>query len=311
MEFSHLLNKLNLIAENTDISFYMIGGAVRDMILGKHNITDIDIAVEKRFSRFINMFIEETKPDKYYISPLKTARISFGTVNVDIVTARKEYYDKPGMMPVIKASHIDDDIRRRDFTINSIAYNIRTNTYYDPLKGMEDLKKGIIRENRPNLFEEDPTRIFRLIRYSRRLGFRIETDTENDLLSSLKSKHLFKYVSKSRISSEFKLIMKENNTLLCLEDIMSMNLMNIITGTHVNMNTDNYDSSSSLLGNIVMIFLNNDIETILIIADILNNGARKSQIADIKNIHAYINNQDELKHHIEKKYRISIKRKQQ
>lgn len=308
MNFSQLMEKLKNIANSTDISFYIIGGAVRDMILEKEDITDVDISVEHRFSKFIDILMHELHADSYYISPLQTARVRAGHINMDIVTARKEYYEKPGMMPVIKPSNIDDDIMRRDFTVNSIAYDVRRDTFYDPLDGMVDLKMGLIRANRMHLFDEDPTRIFRLIRYSRRLGFTVETDTENDLMKSLKKKTLFENVSKSRISNEFNLMIKEDNARLCLEDMMTMNIMNIILGCHVHMNVSNYNEESTLIGNIVMMFLDNDIKTLMHAADILNNGVKKSQIADIKNIYDYLNGRGQLKHHIEKKYMISVRR---
>lgn len=311
MNFSQLKEKLKNIANRTDISFYIIGGTVRDMILEKKNITDVDISVEHRFSKFINLLMDEVHADSHYISPLQTARIRTGHINIDVVTARKEYYEKPGMMPIIKPSHIDDDIMRRDFTINSIAYDVRKNAFYDPLYGMGDIKRKLIRANRMHLFDEDPTRIFRLIRYSRRLGFTVETDTENDLLRSLKNRTLFEHVSKSRISNEFNLMLKEDNARLCLEDIMTMNIMNIILGSHAHMDAGNYNEESTMIGNIVMMFLKNDIKTLMHAADILNNGVKKSQIADIKNIHDYRNGRGELKHHIEKKYMISVRRTQQ
>ncbi len=281
MDYSKLFSILENIAQETDIEFYAIGGAVRDKIIGKADITDIDISVVGRFNAFVDMLSKTISPDSITMSRLKTASMKKDGLSIDIVTARKESYEKDGVLPVVKASSIDNDILRRDFSINSIAYDFHKGVYLDPLNGINDIKKGIIRGNRKGLFDEDPTRIFRLIKYSRRLGFVIDTKTEYDLNRSLKNKSLFINVSKSRIHREFEMILREENAILCLEDIGTMKLMNLIMGCNVIVKPDKFKKHALLLDNIISIFGDNHRDTLIKIADILNNGIKKSEIKNI------------------------------
>ncbi len=308
MEFYSLFNILKEQSKETDIKYYMIGGAVRDMLLKRESITDIDISVEYKFEKFIEILKKNINIKTITFFPLKTANIRLKNINIDIVTARKEIYPSNGEMPIITPSNIDNDIRRRDFTINSIAYDFSKDEYLDPMNGINDLKKGIIRGNREGLFIEDPTRIFRLIKYQNRFTLKMDKETENDLMKTLKNRELFKSVSKSRIHKEWLMILDEENIIKCLLQMKKTGLFDNILKKKVNIYPNNFVKTFDNISNILAIFYNNDISDVISIADILNNGIRKTTIKDIENILSYIQNGTIISSNTKKKYTELIKR---
>ncbi len=308
MEFYSLFNILKKQAKNTDIKYYMIGGAVRDMLLERKSITDIDISVEYKFEKFIKMLEDIINTKTIVFFPLKTANIKLRDINIDIVTARKEIYPENGEIPIITPSNINDDIRRRDFTINSIAYDFSKDEYLDPMNGISDLRKGIIRGNREGLFTEDPTRIFRLIKYENRFSMKIDKRTKNDLIKALSSNKLFETVSKSRIHKEWIMMLDEKNVIECLEQIKEINLFNNILKKKIIIYPNNFTKAFDNISNILAIFYDNDISDVIKIADILNNGLKKSIIKDINNIFLYIQNGTMIPSNTQKKYTELMKR---
>lgn len=308
MEFYSLFNILKKQAKNTNIKYYMIGGAVRDMLLKRENITDIDISVEYNFDGFIEMLKEIINIKTITFFPLKTASIKLNGINIDIVTARKEKYPANGVLPMVIPSNINDDIKRRDFTINSIGYDFQNNEYIDPLNGISDLKKGIIRGNRKNLFIEDPTRIFRLIRYQNRFSMEMDKKTECDLMRSLKNRELFETVSKSRIHKEWEMILAEDNVIKCLMQMKKIKLFDNILKKKISIYPNNFTKSFNNISNILAIFYHNDTIDVINIADILNNGNKKSIIKDIEHILSYIQNGIIIPSNTKKKYTELMKR---
>lgn len=283
MEYLTFLSKLNSLSEQTDIQFYAVGGFVRDRIMGIESVKDIDIAVVKDFENFIDLFKNHFSIEEERISQFKTALFDFGTFTVDIVTARKEVYPVQGKLPDITPSTIDDDLKRRDFTINSIAMRFPDNDYYDPLNGMNDIERGIIRGNRKGLFAEDPTRIFRLFKYRDRFSFTIADETIADLRSAL-NPELFANVSMSRISREWLILLDEAK---CTDTAQAMNregIFEIISGREISIMDDVNTSSDEALASTLAILRSNDIEDILNVSNILLNGLRKSTMKEIRHV---------------------------
>jgi tRNA nucleotidyltransferase (CCA-adding enzyme) len=155
---------------------YLVGGTVRDILLGRKGF-DIDIAVEGDAIAFAEGLGGEV-----------TAHGRFGTAVVrfpdgrhwDVVTARREAYAEPAALPDVEAGTIEDDLARRDFTVNAIAASLGDDFGHllDPHGGQVDLEDGTIRVLHDRSFVDDPTRIFRAIRYENRLGFRMDDETE-------------------------------------------------------------------------------------------------------------------------------------
>ena len=218
-----LLSSIADQAASMNMPCYLVGGVVRDLLLEKP-VNDLDIIVEgdaielgqALVKKYGGKLTPHTKfrtaiwhltPDTLIPSPL-------GTLDtLDLITARSETYEHPGALPTIKPSTIQDDLRRRDFTINAMAIRLDGDHFgelLDPLNGQNDLDQKLIRVLHPYSFIDDPTRIFRAIRYEQRYGFKIESDTLK--LIDQDSLDLLSNLSGERIRHEFDLIFEEENS---------------------------------------------------------------------------------------------------
>ena len=154
---------------------YLVGGAVRDLLLGRESF-DVDLAVEGEAIEFARGLGGEV-----------TAHGRFGTAVVrfpdgrqlDVVTCRRETYAAPAALPDVEAGTIEDDLARRDFTVNAMAASLGSDfgRLVDPHGGRADLENETIRVLHDQSFVDDPTRIFRAVRYESRLGFRMDEET--------------------------------------------------------------------------------------------------------------------------------------
>ncbi len=156
---------------------YLVGGTVRDILLGEESF-DLDIAVEGdaiAFARALAGVLggRVTPHEKF-----GTAVVSYGDgERLDVVTTRTEFYDAPGALPTVERAGLREDLFRRDFTINAMAASLRPADFgrlVDPFGGKADLEAGVLRVLHNLSFIEDPTRIFRGIRYEARYGLRLE-----------------------------------------------------------------------------------------------------------------------------------------
>ncbi|MEO0237796.1 MAG: hypothetical protein ABIN35_06140 [candidate division WOR-3 bacterium] len=286
MKFNEILTHLNNIPKSKDFNVYLIGGVIRDKFLGMDDFFDIDIAVEGDIEKFISYFkiyfgkkiIKETK------SKLKTYKFVLDDSSFDIIFTRKEYYPENGMLPELSKGTIIDDIKRRDFTINSIAYSLKEHNYLDPLNGIKDIENKIIRENRENLFIEDPTRIFRFFKYKERFKFNYDENTLTDLKKSLNEQELFKNISKSRISREWVLILKEKEKKKIIEDLCKENVFFVLFKKEIRINLEFKNEQDEYIYTLGL-FYENDLQILVEILDTLLNGIKdkvKEEIANIK-----------------------------
>lgn len=299
MKFNEIVTHLNNIPKSKDYKVYLIGGVVRDKLLGIEDFEDIDIAVEGDVEKFVSYFkiYFGKKIVKENRSKLKTYKFFLDDSSFDIIFTRKELYLENGMLPQLSKGDIYDDIKRRDFTINSIAYSLQDHNYIDPLNGMKDLENRIIRENRENLFIEDPTRIFRFFKYKERLNFSTDEKTLEDLKRSLSEKEIFKNVSKSRISREWFLILKEKERKKIIEDLYKENLFFNIFNKEIKLNLQIKDIENDFLFTLA-IFFENDGETLIEILNILLNGIKDKEKMEILSIKEKRN----LTERVKKKY---------
>ena len=159
---------------------YLVGGTVRDILLGEPSF-DVDIAVEGDAIELARALARE-------LDGRLQAHVKFGTAvvlygdgeRVDVVTARTEFYDAPAALPAIEHATIREDLFRRDFTINAMAVSLKGDDFgrlVDPFSGRRDLETGTVRVLHNLSFIDDPTRIFRAIRYENRYGFRMDEHT--------------------------------------------------------------------------------------------------------------------------------------
>jgi tRNA nucleotidyltransferase (CCA-adding enzyme) len=156
---------------------YLVGGTVRDILLGEPSF-DVDIAVEGDAIGLARRLAEELGGRVRPHEQFGTAVVLYGEgEHIDVVTARSEVYAAPAALPTVEQGTIRDDLFRRDFTINALAASLKPSDFgrlVDPFGGRDDLQAGTIRVLHERSFTDDPTRIFRAIRYENRYGFRLD-----------------------------------------------------------------------------------------------------------------------------------------
>ncbi len=156
---------------------YLVGGTVRDVLLGEKSF-DVDIAVEGDAIEFARALAETLDGRATPHERFGTAVVSYGDdARVDVVTTRTEFYDAPAALPTVERAGLREDLFRRDFTINAMAASLKPADFgrlIDPFGGRADLEAGVLRVLHNLSFIDDPTRIFRGIRYEARYGLRLE-----------------------------------------------------------------------------------------------------------------------------------------
>ena len=193
---------------------FVVGGIVRDLIIGREP-GDIDISVVGDAGAFAAELAARTGASPPVESQFLTFKIDTvdsvtGISSIDIVTARSEAYAEPAALPEVSPSTVEDDLNRRDFTVNSMAISLADRDWgnlVDPSNGFGDIIRKRIKVLRDSSFVDDPTRMFRAVRYSTRLGFSIDSLTENMISESLQ---YIDRLSGTRIRNEFELILNED-----------------------------------------------------------------------------------------------------
>ncbi len=223
-----VLNKIIDFFVHSKFRAYLVGGYIRDLTLGKKPV-DIDIVVEGDAVRAARQLHKKLKGELTDYPQFGTASILVNNKRIDLASARLESYPGPGKLPHVYPSSIISDLNRRDFTINAIAMSISRENFgeiFDPFNGLEDIKKGLIRILHKKSFVDDPTRIFRALRYKNRFGFRIEPETEK-LMKNAIAKNLINRLSGKRILNEIRLIFAEESYRKILNDISDYGIFKI------------------------------------------------------------------------------------
>jgi tRNA nucleotidyltransferase (CCA-adding enzyme) len=223
---------------------YLVGGVVRDLFLGRA-IKDFDLVVEGDITDFAESILKKYGGKilvhsrfgtaKWILNESTFKRLDFPVsrfpdfeLSFDLVSARSETYTQPGALPTVERSTIEDDLRRRDFTVNAMALRLDGNHYgklLDPLGGEADLEQGTIRVIHPKSFIDDPTRIYRAARYEGRYGFQIEEDT---LALIPDARPIISELSAERIRHELDLILAEQNAATMLSRLAELDLLRSI-----------------------------------------------------------------------------------
>lgn len=204
-----MLDDISRTAERAHVPVYLIGGIVRDLFLERPN-EDIDIVVEGNGIEFANNLQAD------YGGSVKIHE-NFGTatwnhpskLSIDVTSARVEYYDRPASLPDVELSTLNEDLYRRDFTINSMALCLNPEIFgdlVDPFKGQADLRSKTIKVLHNLSFIEDPTRILRAVRFETRFNFLMDKQTESLALNSMAR---MKDLSAHRIVEEMKRMFKD------------------------------------------------------------------------------------------------------
>ncbi|MDV3307277.1 MAG: CCA tRNA nucleotidyltransferase [Cyclobacteriaceae bacterium] len=210
MDFTQYLDKeifrvVAKAAEASGVDVYVVGGYVRDLVLGRPS-KDIDfvcvgsgIALAKKVAALLGPGIQAN-----YFGNFGTAQIRYGDLDIEFVGARKESYSRDSRKPIVEDGTLEDDLKRRDFTINCMAISLNRDNYgalIDPHDGMSDLRKKIIRTPQdPSVtFSDDPLRMMRAVRFATQLNFDIEPDTYEAIVQQAPR---LKIVSQERITDE-------------------------------------------------------------------------------------------------------------
>ncbi|MCX5709588.1 MAG: hypothetical protein NT088_02520 [Candidatus Omnitrophica bacterium] len=190
---------------------YLVGGFVRDLILGVRNF-DLDIVVVGDGIKFAEYFARALKAKLIRHKRFGTATVVLKPgLKIDIATARSEIYPLPAHLPVVKPGSLEDDLFRRDFTINAMAISLAENDFgrlIDCYGGVGDLKNKTIRVLHALSFIDDPTRIIRAIRFEQRFGFKLDAGTLKLLKEAVRAKML-KIVEPQRLRDDLILVLKE------------------------------------------------------------------------------------------------------
>lgn len=216
-EILELIYLVSDTAEDLGCKVYLVGGFVRDLILGVKNF-DLDVVVEGDGIEFAGKLAEKLNKRFVYHKRFGTATVGDKEFKIDIASARKETYEYPASLPKVSFGKISDDLARRDFTINAMAIDISKANFgrlVDQFNGKKDLEKRLIRILHDLSFSDDPTRILRAIRFKERFNFKFEKKTLRLLKEAVKENFLER-VNPHRLRDELILILKETHPLRCI-----------------------------------------------------------------------------------------------
>ena len=225
------LDKIREVAIKNNFEIYLVGGFVRDFLL-QLKTTDIDILVLGDAIKFANLCAEEfnTKLSAIY-KKFGTALLEINDLKIEFASARKESYSPDSRKPDIVLSNLNDDLSRRDFTINALAISLnRQDEIIDLFNGIQDLNDGILKTplDPSKTFEDDPLRMLRAIRFASVLNFKIE---EKSLQAIKAMRHRIEgnqVVSQERITNEFLLILSSPKPSIGLNLLFETGIMHMI-----------------------------------------------------------------------------------
>ncbi len=188
-----------------DTGVYLAGGAVRDLLLG-HVPTEFDVVVEGEVGSLAARLGDPAPVHERF----GTATVHAGDCRWDLAAARAESYARPGALPDVRPATIDEDLLRRDVTVNALALDLATGELRAADHAHDDLRAGLLRVLHDESFRDDPTRLWRVARYAARLGFALEEGTAA-LAAQAVADGALETVSGPRIGNELRLALSETD----------------------------------------------------------------------------------------------------
>ena len=226
----NLLKQIGEVADQIGCDAYVVGGFVRDLLLDRKN-EDIDIVIEGDGIAFAKKYAKIVNARIHTHEKFGTAVIIFKDgFKIDIASARTEYYESPAALPTVERSSIKLDLYRRDFTINTLVIQLNANQFgslVDFFSAYQDLKEKSIRVLHNLSFVEDPTRVFRAIRFEQRFDFIIGKLTANLITNAVKM-NFFQNLGGRRFFAELKLILEEEHPIPAILRMHEFNLYPLI-----------------------------------------------------------------------------------
>jgi tRNA nucleotidyltransferase (CCA-adding enzyme) len=225
-----LLRELGNLADEGGVALYLVGGVVRDLLLKREN-WDLDLTVEGDGIAFARLVADRYRAGLAVFERFATARLEFPDgLKLDIATTRRESYAQPAVLPTVQPASIEEDLYRRDFTINAIAMQLNSGRFgrvLDVYRGQRDLRARTIRVLHAGSFQDDPTRIFRAIRFEQRFGFRLERTTAR-LLAQAASTNLIQQLSGPRLQNEILLLFAEHDPVRAIARLRQLKLLRFL-----------------------------------------------------------------------------------
>ncbi|UOF94369.1 MAG: CCA tRNA nucleotidyltransferase [Bacteroides sp.] len=224
-----IISIISFIASITNSKIYLIGGFIRDFLLSKQS-NDIDIVIIDNTYNFIKKLSNFLKKKMKSYKRFGTFLLTYNSFKIEFVEARQESYNINSRNPLIKKSNLYEDQKRRDFTINTIAFSLNNDDFgiiIDPFKGINDIKKNIIRTpiDANKTYSDDPLRMIRAIRIASQINFKIS----NNSLKSIKlNKNRILIVSIERIIDEFNKILLTNKPSIGIKYLIETELFKMI-----------------------------------------------------------------------------------
>ncbi len=223
---NHLI-QIGKVSSQMGFNSFLVGGIVRDIVLGKKNL-DIDVIVEGDAIELAKRYAKEKNLPVHTFEEFMTAQITLETgEKIDLATARKETYTHPGAYPKVEKASIKEDLYRRDFTINTLAIDItegRFGILVDYFNGLKDIKDRMIRVLHQLSFIEDPIRILRALRFAGRLGFKLGKPTEK-LLKLAVDENMLELAPSGRVNLELNYSLNEDRVV---DILMLMNRYKVL-----------------------------------------------------------------------------------
>jgi tRNA nucleotidyltransferase (CCA-adding enzyme) len=225
-----ILHDLGRTGDDLELAVYAVGGFVRDLLLGHDNV-DVDVTVDGDGILFAETFAAEFGCRVKSHQKFGTAKIVFADgFKIDVASTRLEYYVSPGALPTVEHSSLKMDLYRRDFTVNTLAIRLNGDSFgqlIDYFGAYRDLQAKVIRVLHNLSFVEDPTRVFRAIRFEQRLNFKIARHTEDLIKNAVKMDFLEKLGGR-RLLSELVQILREKEPLKGIARMSSLGLFRFI-----------------------------------------------------------------------------------
>lgn len=226
-----LVKNASVTARELGFSLYVVGGFVRDLLLNQPNL-DLDMVVEGEAIQLAQALAKKFGGRVHTHSRFGTAKWMLDGAaqinHLDFTTARTEFYAHPSALPEVERSSIKQDLRRRDFTINTLAICLDPDRYgqlLDPFGGEDDLRDGIIRVLHNLSFVEDPTRILRAVRFEQRFGFKLDARSAELLHDAL---DMLRRVSGERVRHELQLILQESEPEKAFARLNELGVLKVI-----------------------------------------------------------------------------------
>lgn len=221
------LNLVAQVAESRGLQAYLVGGAIRDALLGLP-VCDIDISVTGLTPQFAEEAARALNGDIAVRSQFNTFAVDASGRHIDLAMTRRETYSNSGALPTVFPGTIQQDLARRDFSINAMAVSINAASFgrlLDPFDGQSDLKTELVHVLHDASFRDDSTRILRAARYATRLGFTLETRTERILR---RDSSYLDTISPARLRDEFERVLQESRAVSTLEMLYDLGVLRSI-----------------------------------------------------------------------------------